>query len=163
MAIKNFKKKVFGMPIFSHFMKWNWRPLSSHFEAGEDIVTKCIMVESSIPPSVFNLCKPLVGPFLDWTLLSSACNMVSFGRNWPIKVKLWVIENEATKCPYGPWPGTFPKWGTNPICYKGKSPFYRAISLGTILVGMKLPVNPATWLWAMIELRCLWTVCILGQ
>ena len=28
--------------------------------------------------------------------------MVSFGRNWPIKVKLWVIENEATKCPYGP-------------------------------------------------------------
>ena len=71
-------------------------------------------------------------------------------REWSNKMSLWAV-------------GTFPKWGTNPICYKGKSPFYRAISLGTILVGMKLPVNPATWLWAMIELRCLWTVCILGQ
>ena len=71
--------------------------------------------------------------------------------------KMWPIDQLYIEL------GTFPKWGTNPICYKGKSPFYRAISLGTILVGMKLPVNPATWLWAMIELRCLWTVWILGQ
>ena len=47
----------------------------------------CIMVEFSIPPSVFNFCKPLVGPFLNWKPASSACNMVSLGRNLPLKVK----------------------------------------------------------------------------
>ena len=32
-----------GCPFFSHFIEWNWRPLSLkcwHFEASEDIMTK---------------------------------------------------------------------------------------------------------------------------
>ena len=124
-----------------------------------------IKVKSSVRPSVFCFHLSAFGRYKKKPRLNIAKFSLQHGilrsklahkskivgyREWSNKMSLWAD-------------GTFPKWGTNPICYKGKSPFYRAISLGTILVGMKLPVNPATWLWAMIELRCLWTAWILGQ
>ena len=41
--LQNAKALNLGCPFYSHFMKWNWRPLSLkywHFEAIEDIMTK---------------------------------------------------------------------------------------------------------------------------
>ena len=41
--LQNAKTFKLGCPFFSHFMKWNWKPLSLkcwHFEASEDIMTK---------------------------------------------------------------------------------------------------------------------------
>ena len=41
--LQNANTLKLGCPFFSHFIEWNWRPLSLkcwHFEASEDIMTK---------------------------------------------------------------------------------------------------------------------------
>ena len=103
-----------GMPVFQHFMKWNWRPLSLkfwHFEASEDIMTKfklqgvhIIRIKywnargSGPPPSLWNIDIFLHKQAKRCKDMQHSVFMIS-GQNhtlvtmWKLKFKSSVVSN----------------------------------------------------------------------